>query len=167
MPNEITQTQRAFLESFVIKGSAAETAPDQVPNAAFQNAWKPAYAAWQSTSDAIDTQVAALQNVLKNLDDPVLKEIGDLGLNAITGNHRVKMLAALRDIDSAKPLPNKAMITKAAVAIKNLEAHFSSDPRIAACDNNPFGVSMSIVKSTSGALGQIKAALRVGLAGAA
>ena len=59
--------------------------------------------AWQDAMDAVDSQIAALQQVLRGSGDEDLEEIAEYGLNAVTGNHKVPLMAALMDIGTGTP----------------------------------------------------------------
>lgn len=64
--------------------------------------WESARAIWFDASKRADAQLAALQGVLRASDDEELRQIADMGLNAVTGNHKVPLLAAIQDIDGSE-----------------------------------------------------------------
>ena len=97
-----------------------------------------------STADA---QVRRLQALLAVHPDQDLKEIAgssDLGLNALTGNHRVRVLAALRDLETAAPDSLPAVLARTRALVAGFDAHIRSSDRLAACDENPFGVPVGV-----------------------
>jgi hypothetical protein len=115
-----------------------------------------AIAAWQSALEAVGAQITALQRVLRPEPDPDLQDIAEFGLGAMTGSHKVKLQAALLEM---APGP------KAAAALKLVDvfrAHIAADPRIAACDANPFQVPMSIRRTLTPALDALHTALAGG-----
>ena len=80
------------------KGTAASAA------GAFDNKkWTAAKTHWQDAIETVDRQVAALQKELLKTGDGDLKEIAEFGLNGVTGNHKVPLMAAIRDVDGAAP----------------------------------------------------------------
>jgi hypothetical protein len=115
-------------------------------------------AGWQRALKMVDDQIAALQKVLRATPDPELQDIAEFGLGAMTGSHKVKIQAALLDMQSGTGGGRKAV-----VAIRLVDAflaHLASDPRIAACDASPFGVPMSIRRTLTPALDALRSALR-------
>lgn len=114
-------------------------------------------AGWQRALKMVDDQITALQKVLRATPDPELQDIAEFGLGAMTGSHKVKLQAALVEIQSGTG-PGR----KAAVAVRLVDAflsHLASDPRIAACDASPFGVPMSIRRTLTPTLGTLRSAL--------
>ena len=154
---DLTDRQRAFLETYFGVSTAAQ--------GAFADRWKSAYGTWRDAMEQVDSQIAQLQSVLKSSDDPELKEIGEYGLNAVTGNHKVRMMAALMEVDRAGDRPESAMVAAASKRIAGFDAHLASDPRVAAVDKNPFGVRISVVSTLRPALNGLTRALKAAPAG--
>ncbi len=122
-------------------------------------AWAKRRAEYRDASELVDRQIAALQAVLRQSDDEDLEEIAEAGLNAVTGNFRVSMMAAMAEVDAAS---GPAFRTAAAKAMRNIEAfqdHIGSDERVEAVDENPFGVTVSIRETLGGALSGLRDAL--------
>jgi len=101
---------------------------------------KQAAEAWRAASEAVDGQIAALQAALRQDGDEDLAEIAEFGLNAITGGYKVRFMAALMEAEGGSP---KARATLAEI-IPGFRQHLDSDERVEACDENPFGVAMSV-----------------------
>ena len=121
--------------------------------------WRDAYAAWQDAKDAIDGQLNALSGHLRRTDDKELIEIADKGLMRMTNDCFVPVRAAFMDFNMAKPADR---LTLASAAIKRaaaLRAQIESDERIAICEENPFGVDVTIRKTLTGALQGVVAVL--------
>ena len=114
--------------------------------------WKVARAAWDQASDAADGQIAALQKALQEDEDPELQEIAELGLNAVTGNFRVPLRAALMAVDRAAETPDENAVAGLRKAVDGFVRHLVSDPRVAACDDNPVGVRVRLVDTLVPAL---------------
>ena len=96
--------------------------------------------AWRDASETVDGQIGALQNVLRASGDEELREIGEYGLNAVTGNFKVRLMAALLGAESGNAEDRK----KLSAIVTGLRQHLASDERVEACDENPFGVAVSI-----------------------
>lgn len=114
-----------------------------------------ALAAWRDALAKVDGQISELQKVLRASPDDELHEIAEFGLNAMTGNHKIKLQAALMEAATGSG--------KAAAAgrlAESFAAHIATDKRIAACDANPFGVSLSIRATLGPALGALQKALQ-------
>ncbi len=95
---------------------------------------------WQAASETVDAQISRLQSVLRDSGDDELKQIAEFGLNAITVNRKVPLMAALM---SAQAGDRRAVedLQKAVIAFR---IQIESDARVAVCDDNPFGVQVSI-----------------------
>jgi hypothetical protein len=111
---------------------------------------------WRRALETIDGQIPALQQRLRAAPDPELQQIAEFGLGAMTGSHKVKIQAALLEVQAGAGRKAGA----AARLVGAFLAHLASDPRIAACDASPFGVPMSIRKTLSPALTTLQAALQ-------
>jgi len=124
--------------------------------------WDAARASWQSAIETVDGQIAALQSALRKEDTPDLRAIADSGLNAVTGDHKVKLMAALMDISNASGKARAAACAKAQQIALDFGLHLSSDPRVAACDKNPFAVPVSVVATLGPALARLETVLEAG-----
>ena len=119
-----------------------------------------AIAAWQRALGSIDGQIAGLQRVLRASPDPELQEIAEFGLGAMTGSHKVKIQAALIEVQGPDTGGRKA--AAAAKLVRAFQGHIASDARIAACDASPFGVSTAIRHTLAPALDGLLSALQRG-----
>jgi tetratricopeptide (TPR) repeat protein len=120
--------------------------------------WQEALQAWQQASDAVDGQIAKLQAALKATADEDFVEIADKGLNALTGNYRVRLMVILREAQSSQGPAFKKLAGKGAALAKGFRDHLDSDERVEACDDNPFGVSVSIRPTLGAALAKLAGA---------
>jgi hypothetical protein len=127
-------------------------APGATPGAA-PRGWPAARAAWQEASDAVDAQIGALQAKLAASGDERLEEIAEMGLNGVTGGHKVKLMAAMRDIDGGGA-PDRLL-----AEIDSFAAHIGSDLKVMACDENPLGVPVTIRATLGSALAAMRSAL--------
>jgi hypothetical protein len=122
--------------------------------------WPTARAAFDQAIADIDKQISALQAALKSSDDDVLEEIAEFGMNGITGNHRVKLMAAMMEMGGGDPAVVKQSAQKLIKLAEEFKTFLEGDERVEVCDENPFGVPVSIRATLGGALGNLAAELR-------
>ena len=146
-----SETRRAWISRVLGVDFAAGGAPLNLADAV---------AAWQRALDAVGAQITALQKVLRPAPDPALQDIAEFGLGAMTGSHKVKLQAALLEIPAGAASGPKAVA--AARLADAFLAHVAADPRIAACDANPFQVQMSIRRTLTPARAALRGALEAG-----
>ncbi len=113
--------------------------------------------AWSEAIEQVNGQISALQTALKASGDKELAAIGEYGLNGVTGNHAVRLTAALMDIGAGPPTAKNA--TAAISVIKPFRDHLASDERVTVCDDNPFGVAVAIRSTLVPALEALQKAL--------
>jgi hypothetical protein len=116
--------------------------------------------AYEAASDLVNQQIAALQSALRQSSDVELQEIAEFGMNGVTGNHRVPLRAALMEIDFGGGGALAKSGPKALKIIQSFRAHLAEDERVEACDENPFGVTVSIRATLGGALAKMEQALQ-------
>ena len=153
----ITAPQSRFLAKYLGVTAGRTDAPD---GAEFRKSWSRACDTWRQQVERVDGQVSRLQQVLRSSDDPELVGIATFGLNAITGNHRVRVMAAIREIETGPKIPPANAVSNARKRLADFAAHLASDPRIKACDTNPVGVDMNIARSLGTAVADLQAALK-------
>ena len=122
--------------------------------------WPAIGAAWRSASDEADQQIAALQAALRSSDDEVLEEIAEFGLNGLTGNFKTPLMAALMDIERGDPAVIAKTGPKLLTIVQQFRAHLDGSEKIDVCDDNPFGVAVSLRATLGGALAQMEQALQ-------
>jgi hypothetical protein len=121
--------------------------------------WTAARAAWQDAIEAVDSQISALQRALRETGDEELEEIAQYGLNAVTNNHKVPVMAAVMEIGSGSAESLAKSGPKALAAVQAFKKHIESDQRVAACDQNPLGAAVAIRATLGPALAKLEAAL--------
>jgi hypothetical protein len=121
--------------------------------------WNAARDTWRSASDEVDAQIAALQTALRRESDEELESIAEYGLNAVTAGFKVPLMASIRDLDASSGDAFDKAAKKALGVIDGFRKHLDSDERVAACDDNPFGVPVSIRATLTPALDVLKSAL--------
>lgn len=122
------------------KGEAAQAGPSR---------WKQAYDHWLDANDNLDKQLNALREaILQETGYPEfateLAEIARVGLNALTGNNRVKLMAALQVLGSGDAASLNAHGEKVLSAIAAFKAHLDGNIQVDACEGNPWDVDVSI-----------------------
>jgi hypothetical protein len=144
-------------------GAALQAKPKGSGAAAFDaKQWEAAKKSWQDAIETVDKQVAALQKELLKTGDGDLKEIAEFGLNGITGNHKVPLMAAIRDVDGASPESRSKAATTALAAIGKFEDHINRDARVRACDTyaaEVFKVNLAIADTLGPALEEMREVL--------
>ena len=127
--------------------------------------WTAARAMFERAQAAVDAQVSALQAALRDEDDDdELQEIADSGLIQMTNGTRVPLMAAMMEAGSGGPSLRKGAPGLIAAA-QAFQAQLEADPRIVACDENPFGVAMSIGDTYTPALEAVIDVARAALRG--
>jgi hypothetical protein len=127
----------------------------------FLRAWSAARAAWTSAVEAVDAQISKLQQVLGSSNDEELQAIAEFGLNGVTGNYKVPLLAAMQNVDEARDDARGVQARRAVAIATGFLKHLQSERKIQACDENPFGVQVSIRQTLGGALAQLNDALKL------
>lgn len=152
----LTDQQRSFIERFITGAKGAETGVD---DADIEARLIKANAAWLKANAEVDSQIAKLQAALRSTDDVELHEIAEFGMNGLTGNHKVRLMAALRDILGAAP-DKRDQPAKAALKVSGaFRTHLQGSGTVEACENNPFGVQVAIRPTLLPVLDQLDAVL--------
>jgi hypothetical protein len=134
-----------------------------------QPSWQAVLDGWRQANDAVNVQINALRAGLlaaaksgENDADEYAEELVDIaenGLNAITGDHRVKLQAAVVEIGAGNTEAVKKSRAKTLASIQAFQAFLDRSEKIAACDANPFRVPVAIRATLGPALRQLAAAL--------
>lgn len=115
---------------------------------------------WQAASEEVDKQIAKLQRVLKSTGNEALVQIAEYGLNGVTGNHKVRLTAAALELRRAAGPAVPGLAAKALPVVAGFRAHLAGSEEVEVCDDNPFGVAVTIRETLGGALAQLEQALR-------
>lgn len=112
-------------------------------------AWKAAFQAWLDANGVLDGQLNALrQAVLNETAHPELaadlQDIARVGLNALTGNHRVRLMGALQVMRAGDAESLRKHGPKALTAIAAFRAYLDANEAVDACEGNPWDVDVSI-----------------------
>jgi hypothetical protein len=138
---------------------AAQEAGVPFDEAAFRRQWTAAKSSWRDALDSVDAQIARLQVALRAQNDPELSQIADHGLNGVTGNFKVPLMASVMDIDAARGEALRKAARKGLRATRAFARYLSSEETVRVTDENEFGVPVTIRSSLGKALRDIDAAL--------
>lgn len=165
MADTLTDTQRTFLQTHlgVVSANPGSAAPAS-PDLHFEKNWTAARANWLSAEEAVGKQINAMQSAFRKSGSDVLLDIANYGLPALTGNTRSKAMAAIFEVDGVKSAPNEKTLKRADKKLSDLKKQLTSNPRVQACDENPFGVKVSIGATLGGALDDMLKAIHGSLA---
>jgi hypothetical protein len=132
--------------------------------------WQTARQVWQDANDAVNDQINGLRTALLNRarqgDDGMeglaeaLGVIAENGLNAITEDHRVKLMAAVMQLGGGDVVAVQKFGAKALDMITAFQTFLDSSEKIEVCDANPFDAPVSIRATLGPPLQQMVAALR-------
>jgi hypothetical protein len=110
---------------------------------------------WQAAKKAVEIQLRRLATTLRATGEPVFVEIaGELEpmLNALSA----PVVAALLECDRATAETLAGARSRAQAGIMTALAQLRSDGRVAAIDDNPFGVPVSVAAALGEALRQLQ-----------
>lgn len=125
--------------------------------------WNTARVACESALAAVDQQIAALSLALRKTNDDGLLVISEIGLPAMMAEFKPRLVAALEGAgkgDSASMKAGGAALLK---AVQDVSGLIGADKRIAACDANTLGVTVSIRSTLGPALAALSAAVEAGM----
>jgi hypothetical protein len=122
--------------------------------------WRAARRAFDVATESVDAQIKALQSELRESEDYQLEEIAEYGLNGLTNNTRVPLIAALLESGDGSKKQLQTAGPKIEKAAQTFITQLNSDPRVAACDQNPFGIELAIAVTYQDAVDQLLNAVR-------
>lgn len=143
--------------------AAEEEAPgdeDEAPAWFDRPSFEAARQRWTTAVDTAEAEVQALVATLRKTEDVELHAIADMHLGTVMGGQRVPLTTALFNVALAQKAAIGVVAERALTAIATFRTHLDSDPRIAACERNPFGVSVSLRAPLRRALADLEATLR-------
>lgn len=152
-PEQVDWVKRVLGLDIAASGSAAGSPDD------FKARWQTSFGTWRDAIETVDGQMAALGSACRQTDDPWLANIAELGLPAVTANMKTPLMAACMDVANASGDKLPAAAARARAAIANFANHIATDPQVAGCDANPFGVAVDIRGTLGPALKSLEAAL--------
>jgi hypothetical protein len=140
-----------------------DSAPDHAgpKEDTFTQQWQRSFVAFRDAVETVDGQMDGLAAACRQTDDPWLQRIADLGLPAVTGNFKTPLMTACLEVSGASGDKVAAAAAKARTAVANFAQHLATNPQVAGCDGNPFGVPVSIRATLGPALKSLNDALRL------
>jgi hypothetical protein len=120
-------------------GSVSPEAADE-----FHDQWDAAVDAWDDAVAKSRDQLAQLQSYLVKTEDEDLQNIGEFGLGAVTQSRLVPLSAALMELDSAPADQLKTAARRVKTLVADFRNHVDTSEVVKACDENPFGVTVSL-----------------------
>ncbi len=118
-----------------------------------------ALADWSDAIEAVDAQLETLAQGLRQTKIPALMDIAQFGMNAITKDMKVPLMAALMEIRSGSRDALEKNGAQALLLVRGFRKHIDSDPRVAACELNPLDIDVSIRTTLRPALDGLASAL--------
>lgn len=155
----INDAQRDYIQRVFGASIASDSATGAAPDGGFAKAWRDAVATWRDASDTVDGQISALQSALKSSGDTELEEIAEFGLNGVTGGFKVPLMAILQELNPTALEPR--LLGRARSIVARFRGHLDTDERVLGCDENPFGVAVSVRATLGAALGSLDAAIQL------
>ncbi len=122
----------------------------------FASQWQQGFRDLQVALDTVDQQIATLAVKLRSSYDPWLESIANVGLPAVVAD-RGPLIDACLEVYDAEPAKIAAAAIKAHSAIDTFAKQIKADRRVKACDENPWGVKVSIVAALGPPLDALKA----------
>lgn len=110
---------------------------------------------WNTAKEATDSAISALQNKIRQIPDPDLERIAEMGLNGITQGNQTALMKHLMDFRNV----DAAGRPKAAAALqaqcKEYRTFLDGNELITLCEQNPFGVTVDLRSHLGKALDEI------------
>lgn len=141
---------------------SASAPPPPVNEADFQQRWSAAAQQWSQAIAVVDGQISQVSALMRASDDTDLQQIAELGLPALTNNHKTPVMRALIDVPATSGEARRKAVAHARTAIGLFRLHLESYPLLQALDEHSpvaFGVQLSIGKEIGGALNALEAVL--------
>lgn len=130
--------------------AAGSAAPAPAPGAE-------ATAIWRDAKAASDKSVAALCAALRGFGDAELTRIADTGLTGVAETAQAGLTAAL---EAFRQAGSSAAAQTVAQRVAECRTMLDTDPLVALCEDNPFGVAVAIRATLGRALNRIETLAR-------
>lgn len=155
-----SEHQHAWVERVLGVTLNRPSAPEQ----ADPTAWRAAYTRFQSAADTVSAQIENLRKAIADygneFDDPELADLAaraDFGINGFTNNTFVRLRAALMSSIGNDPESLKKALPKAVETAQAVRDAMAASEQVDACDDNPFGVTVSILDTLVPAVSDLAA----------
>jgi hypothetical protein len=124
-------------------------------------AWRAARESWNDAMDQVNKQISDLQKALRDSGDEDYVRISEFGLNGVTNNQRVPLMAALAQLGDGSSPPSDSAARTAATRLRSFRDFLENDEVIEAMDHNPLMVPVRIQSTLDPALAQLEEALGI------
>jgi hypothetical protein len=124
--------------------------PLSVPN-------QPLLPIWVAAKEDLDSDINKLQRALRQDGDEGLLQIAEYGLHKVTQGQSVRLIAALREADSAK---TGEAVTTAYDAVQSFRNFLASSPGVDVIEDNPLDVNVPVRAKLGAALDQLARAMQ-------
>jgi hypothetical protein len=115
---------------------------------------------WNAAKEAADVGIARLQTALRGIGHPDTTRIAEFGLAGLSGGSMQTKLAAALLTHTRATGEGRAKVAEALRAvIAEYRAFLASNPLVALCDDNPFGVAVNLRGGLGQALDRIEGTL--------
>lgn len=143
--------------------AASASAAKPAQSDALPPIWVAAKQAWNQHIDTVNAQITSVRSEMLASGDADFKRIAEIGLPALTDNHKTPVMRALFDVEAAQgPLRIKAA-EKGLMAVAAFLKHIDTYPLLASLDEDAqeaFGVAMTLRSELNKGLRQLAQALQ-------
>jgi hypothetical protein len=119
-----------------------------------------ALARFDAAERIVDGQLGRLRAILRRSDDPEPRGIGEFGVDGLTGEAGAKLRTAISQLRACLPVADARLAAMTCRLAEEVAAHLSNSEKVRECDDNPFGVRVSIARTLGGAARQLHEVLR-------
>jgi hypothetical protein len=159
--DQVQDLVKQTLTEAVAKNRAEDEEPEEeTPEFPLGSVGRNARVIWLSAKDQADRQIGALQAELRGTGNPRLQRIADAGLNGVSKNLNVGLAVSLMELDISTGDVLKKAQAQALAMIDRYKKFVSQDSSVRLCDENPFGVSVTLRQTLGEALGKIEKMVR-------
>lgn len=159
----MNKVQVEFVRNYLVPGFELISGAAEDAGTLPQNA-REARALWVQTKDSVDIQLVALEQRLRDVDDPNCQFVAERGLSDFAGGVQVRLLAALIDAERATPDKEAGLRSKALSAVEDFEASILNGAKLDALEAlaalPEVGERLSIRAELGGALRDMHKLLR-------
>lgn len=111
---------------------------------------------WRDAKESCDIGIGALQTALREFEHPDLERIAELGLNGLTNGLQTQLMIAILNLQQAAGEDRAKAAETLAVRAADLRKTLQSDPIVALCEDNPFGITVAIREPLGAALTELE-----------
>jgi hypothetical protein len=161
-PAPVAPAEPATPQPAELKAAAAFDEPE------FQKQWAAAKRVWIESLETIDQQLDQVRAKMLACGDPKFKIVADLGLPALTENHKTPVMKGVFELNGPPGDARNNAALKTQASILAFRTHLNSSHLIRALDEHSkvaFGVQMTLRAEIAKGLSALEEAIRPLLAG--